>query len=87
MKQCRRSSVCETPSRNQVCLIASPVLACVLDYACKDKPSWQGHSCDTGDNQWSNGVVIAGFCSFGGFDHQRQVLHQSSLPYLSEDRD
>jgi hypothetical protein len=27
----RRSSVCETPSRNQVCLIASPVLACVLD--------------------------------------------------------
>jgi hypothetical protein len=31
--------------------------------------------------------VITGFCSFGALDHQRQVLHQSSLPYLSEDRD
>jgi hypothetical protein len=40
-----------------------------------------------GDNQWSSGVVIAGFCSFGALDHQRRVLHQSSLPYLSEDRD
>jgi hypothetical protein len=40
-----------------------------------------------GDNQWSSGVVIAGFCSFGAFDHQCRVLHQSSLPYLSEDRD
>jgi hypothetical protein len=31
--------------------------------------------------------VIAGFCSFGALDHQRQVLHQSCLPYFSEDRD
>jgi hypothetical protein len=31
--------------------------------------------------------VIAGFCLFGALDHQRRVLHQSSLPYLSEDRD
>jgi hypothetical protein len=31
--------------------------------------------------------VIAGFCSFGVLDHQRRILHQSSLPYLSEDRD
>jgi hypothetical protein len=36
-----------------------PILACVLVCACRDKPSWQGHSCDTGDNQQSNGVVIA----------------------------
>jgi hypothetical protein len=56
---------------NQVCLIASPVLACVLDCACRDKPSWRGHSCDTGDNQWRSGIVIAGFCSFGALDHQR----------------
>jgi hypothetical protein len=40
-----------------------------------------------GDNQRSSDVVIAGFCSFGALDHQRRVLHQSSLPYLSEDRD
>jgi hypothetical protein len=79
--------VCETPPRNQVGLIASPVLACVLDCACRDKPSWRGHSCDMGDNQRSSGVVIAGFCSFRALDHQRRVLHQSSLPYLSEDRD
>jgi hypothetical protein len=31
--------------------------------------------------------VIAGFCSFRALDHQHRVLHQSSLPYLSEDRD
>jgi hypothetical protein len=31
--------------------------------------------------------VIAGFCLFGVLDHQRRVLHQSSLPYLSEDQD
>jgi hypothetical protein len=68
-------------------LIASPVLACVLDCACRDKPSWRGHSCDTSDNQWSGGVVIAGFCSFGALDHQRRVLHQSSLLYLTEDQD
>jgi hypothetical protein len=40
-----------------------------------------------GDNQRSSGVVIAGFCSFEALDHQRRVLHQSSLPYLSEDWD
>jgi hypothetical protein len=40
-----------------------------------------------GDNQRSSGVVIARFCSFGALVHQRGVLHQSSLPYLSEDRD
>jgi hypothetical protein len=40
-----------------------------------------------GDNQRSSSVVIAGFCSFGALDHQRRVLHESSLPYLSEDRD
>jgi hypothetical protein len=45
------------------------------------------HSCDMGDNQWSSGVVIVKFSSFGALDHQRRVLHQSSLPYLSEDRD
>jgi hypothetical protein len=87
IKQCRRSSVCETPSRNQVCLIASPILACVLDCACRDKPSWRGYLYDTGDNQQRSGVVIVGFCSFGALDHQRWVLHQSSLSYLSEDRD
>jgi hypothetical protein len=31
--------------------------------------------------------VIARFCSFGALDHQRRVFHQSSLPYLSENRD
>jgi hypothetical protein len=35
------------------------VLPCVLDCACKDKPSWRGHSCVIDDNQWSSGVVIA----------------------------
>jgi hypothetical protein len=35
IEQCRRSSVCETSSRNQVCLIASPVIACVLDCTCR----------------------------------------------------
>jgi hypothetical protein len=31
--------------------------------------------------------VIVRFCSFGALDHQRRVLHRSSLLYLSEDRD
>jgi hypothetical protein len=31
--------------------------------------------------------VIARFYSFGALDHQRRVLHQSSLLYFSEDRD
>jgi hypothetical protein len=47
----------------------------------------RGHPSDTGDNQQSNDVVIARFCSFGALVHQRRLLHQSSLPYLSEDRD
>jgi hypothetical protein len=40
-----------------------------------------------GDNQRSSGVVIVRFCLFGALVHQCRVLHQSSLPYLSEDRD
>jgi hypothetical protein len=31
--------------------------------------------------------VIVRFCSFGALVHQRRVLHQSSLPYLSKDWD
>jgi hypothetical protein len=31
--------------------------------------------------------VIARFCSFGALVHQHRVLHESSLPYLSEDWD
>jgi hypothetical protein len=63
-----------------------PVLACVLDCACKDKPSWWGHSCVTGDNQWSSGVAIARICSLGALDHQRRGLHPIKLSYLTEDR-
>jgi hypothetical protein len=40
-----------------------------------------------GDNQRSSGVVIVRFCSFRALVHQRRVLHQLSLLYLSEDRD
>jgi hypothetical protein len=47
----------------------------------------EGHPCDTGDNQRSSGAVIMKFRLFGALVHQRRVLHQSSLPYLSEDRD
>jgi hypothetical protein len=47
----------------------------VLDCACRDKPSWRGHSCVTGDNQRSCGVVIARNHSLGALDHQRQDLH------------
>jgi hypothetical protein len=46
------SSACETPSRNQHsvgCVLL--VLACVLDYACRDNLLWEGYSCVTGDNQ------------------------------------
>jgi hypothetical protein len=43
--------------------------------------------CDTSDNQRSSGVVIARFCSFRALVHQCRVLHQSSLPYISEDQD
>jgi hypothetical protein len=70
IEQYRRSSVCETPPRNQHnfgCFL--PILACVLDCACRDKPSWHGHSCVTGDNQWSSGVVIARFHLLGALDH------------------
>jgi hypothetical protein len=63
-----------------------PVLACVLDCACRDKPSWRGHSCVTGDNQWSCGVVIARNRSLGALDHQRRDLHSIKLSYLMEDR-
>jgi hypothetical protein len=62
-----------------------PVLACVLDYACRDKPSWQGHSCVTGDNQWSSSVVIARIHSLGALDHQSRDLHPIKLSYLTED--
>jgi hypothetical protein len=47
-----RSSVCETPTRNQHsfgCVL--PVLASVLDCAYWDKPSWRGHLCVMGYNQ------------------------------------
>jgi hypothetical protein len=63
-----------------------PVLACVLDCACRDKPSWRGYSCVTGDNQRSRGVVIARNHSLGALDHQRRDLHSIKLSYLTEDR-
>jgi hypothetical protein len=78
------SSACETPSRNQYRFF--PVLACVLDCACRDKSSWRGHSCVTGDNQRSRVVVIASYPSFGALDHQRRDLHSIKLSYLTEDR-
>jgi hypothetical protein len=81
-----RSSVCETPTRNQHsfgCVL--PVLACVLDCACRDNPSWRGHSCVTSDNQRSSGVVIARICSLGALDHQRRDLHPIKLSYLTKD--
>jgi hypothetical protein len=81
------SSVFETPSRNQYNFgcVFFPVLACVLDCACRDKPSWRGHSSVTGDNQWSRGVVIVRNCSLGALDHQRRDLHSIKLSYLTED--
>jgi hypothetical protein len=83
----RRSSVCETPTHNQHnfgCVL--PVLACVLDCDCRDKPLWRGHSCVMGDNQRSNGVVIARSRSFGALDHQCRDFHPIKLSYLMEDR-
>jgi hypothetical protein len=68
------SSICETPSRKQ------------YNFACRDKPSWRGHSCVTGDNQRSRGVVIARNRSLGALDHQRRDLHSIKLSYLTEDR-
>ena len=56
-------------------LIATTVLACVLDCACRDKPSWRGHSCDMDDNQQSSGVVITRNRSLGALDDQRRDLH------------
>jgi hypothetical protein len=83
----RRSSVCETLTRNQHnfgCVL--PVLACVLDCAFRDKPLWRGHLCVTGDKQCSRGVVIARIRSLGALDHQRRDLHPIKLSYLTEDR-
>jgi hypothetical protein len=82
----RRSSVCETPSHNQHnfgCVL--PILACVLNCACRDKPSWRGHSCVMGDNQRSSGIVIARIRSLGALGHQRQDLHPIKLSYLPKD--
>jgi hypothetical protein len=62
------------------------VLACVLDCACRDNPSWRGHSCVMGDNQRSRGVVIARNRSLEALDHQRRDLHSIKLSYLTEDR-
>jgi hypothetical protein len=75
------------PTRNQHsfgCIL--PVLACVLDCACRYKPSWRGHLCVMGDNQQSSGVVIARSRSLGALDHQRRDLHPIKLSYLTEDR-
>ena len=47
-----------------------PIFVCVLDCACRDKPSWRGHSCVMGDNQQSSGVVIVKIRSLGALDHQ-----------------
>src|SRR5205814_10339232 len=83
IEQYRHSSVCETPLRDQYSFDCNfSVLACVLGYTCRDKPSWRGHSCDTGDNQRSSGVVIARSRSFGALDHQRRDLHFNRL-YLT----
>jgi hypothetical protein len=62
-----------------------PVLACVLDCACRDKPLWRGHSCVTGDNQQSRGAVIAWNLSLGALDHQRRDLHSIKLSYPTKD--
>jgi hypothetical protein len=77
--------VFETPTRDQYnfgCILH--VLACDVDCACRDKPSWRGHSCVTDDNQCSSGVVIAKIRSFGTLDHQRRDLHPIKLSYLTE---
>jgi hypothetical protein len=63
-------SVCETPPRDQCsfdCVLH--VLGGVLDCACMDKLLWRGHSCVTGDNQRSSGVVTARIRSLGALDH------------------
>jgi hypothetical protein len=63
-----------------------PVLACVLDCTCRDKPSWRGRSCVTVDNLRSSGVVITRNRSLGALDYQRRDLHPIKLSYLMEDR-
>jgi hypothetical protein len=76
IEQYRRSSVCETLPRNQHsfgCVL--PILACVLDCTCRDKPSWRGHSCVTGDNQWSSVIAIARILLLEALDHQRRDRH------------
>jgi hypothetical protein len=60
------------------------IVACVLDCAYRDKPSWWGHSCVMGDNKWSSVVVIARSCSIGALDLQRRDLHPIKLSYLTE---
>jgi hypothetical protein len=72
IEECRRLSVCKTPPHDQYsfdCVI--PILACVLDCACRDKSPWHGHSCVIGDNQQSSSIVIARIRSLGALDHQR----------------
>jgi hypothetical protein len=71
---------------NTVLIMIFMFLLCVLDRACKDKPSWQGHSCVMGDDQWSSGVVTARIPSLGALDHQCRDLHLIKLSYLIEDR-
>jgi hypothetical protein len=82
------SSACETPSRNQYNFgcVSFLLLLVFLIALCRDKPLWQGHSCVTGDNQRSRGVVIARNRSLGALDHQRRDLHSIKLSYLTEDR-
>jgi hypothetical protein len=63
-----------------------PVLACVIDCVCRNKNSWWGHSCVTGDNQQSSGIVIARIRSLGALHHQRRDIHPIKLSYLTEDR-
>jgi hypothetical protein len=75
------------PVINTIWLRFFPVLACILDCACRDKPSWRGHSCVTGDNQRRCGVVIARNRSLGALDHQRRDLHSIKVSHLTEDRD
>jgi hypothetical protein len=58
----------------------------LVDWACRDKPSWRGHSCVTGDNQCTSGVVIARIRSLGALDHQHRDLHTIKLSYLTEDQ-
>jgi hypothetical protein len=77
----------DTPPRDQYnfgCVLH--VLACVLDCGCRDNPSWLGHSCVTGNNQWSNGVVIEMICLLRALNHEHRDLHPIKLSYLTEDR-